>query len=266
MFPNKAVVTCVLLWTLHGEGFQLLNVTHGESVHLNCTDLHWSDINFETWSITKKTGHQCIVAILWNQNKTNTCKRHISIETSMDGKPFLNISFFTRIDEGNYKCETIYHGGFQTNHFRLTATETRHVQAHVGKDLTLSCSDRNWTEISSETWKTSSWNGSECVLIFQKESPDLKNSCADERIQLQTTRENKILLHISQFTSLDEGVYICESAYNGWMDKIQFAVSVVESDPQDEIPVKWIVLCIFIACFLITFVFLILFLTRRSYC
>ncbi|XP_033866277.1 cell surface glycoprotein CD200 receptor 1-B-like isoform X2 [Acipenser ruthenus] len=109
----------------------------------------------------------------------------------------------------------------------ISAEDIQMVTTELGKDVSLHCTNRTWSEIMFETWKIRKTNGAECQIAFRFDRTDANSTCED-RITIQNTSENRPFLHVSHINNADEGNYTCQSTYNGGMDIVQFNVSFIE--------------------------------------
>ncbi|XP_058885112.1 uncharacterized protein LOC117407083 isoform X2 [Acipenser ruthenus] len=136
------------------------------------------------------------------------------------------------------------------------------VTTELGKDVSLHCTNRTWSEIIFEAWKIRNTIGAECQIAVRFDWTDANSTCED-RITIQSTSENRPFLHVSHFNNADEGNYTCNSAYNGGMDIVQFNVSIIDNgiEPPAEsghANFNWIDLLIRSSCYLVFIVIVLL--------
>ncbi|KAK6487027.1 cell surface glycoprotein CD200 receptor 1-A-like [Huso huso] len=91
--------------------------------------------------------------------------------------------------------------------FLFFYTDIQLVTTELGKDFSLHCTNRTWSEIMFETWKIRNRNGAECQIAVRFDQT--ANSTCEDRITIQNKSENRPFLHVSHFNNADEGNYTC---------------------------------------------------------
>ncbi|KAJ8013176.1 hypothetical protein DPEC_G00050560 [Dallia pectoralis] len=102
-------------------------------------------------------------------------------------------------------------------------TVSRSEEAREGQNISLMCSNNTWNEMLYIIWKINI-AGSACKVAFSNVND--VDTCNDGKKVLNTTR-GETYLHIPEFSVRDEGVYQCQSAYNGGENNQDITVTII---------------------------------------
>ncbi|XP_041650219.1 cell surface glycoprotein CD200 receptor 1-like [Cheilinus undulatus] len=93
-----------------------------------------------------------------------------------------------------------------------------------GSDVNLTCSDRTWNQMIFVSWEIMLRNRS-CRVAFNSDGQSL-DTCNDGKT-LRNTSSSQSYLHIPKFSNGDDGVYTCQSVYNGGFISAVISVDII---------------------------------------
>ncbi|KAJ8388401.1 hypothetical protein AAFF_G00134270, partial [Aldrovandia affinis] len=132
----------------------------------------------------------------------------------------LHISHFSSSDEGNYTCETVSNEGTEIFHFDVKGIQMQTFEA--GKDASLRCTNITVDELIMEVWRVKRRDGDDCRVSWQFGNHETNSTC-DSRVTIQQ-EEDRVILHISHFSSSDEGNYTCKTVSSEGTEIFHFNV------------------------------------------
>ncbi|KAJ8247171.1 hypothetical protein GJAV_G00259580 [Gymnothorax javanicus] len=103
-------------------------------------------------------------------------------------------------------------------------TDYRRKSYTIGRSVDLSCTNKTWKEMFYTTWKINI-NGVQCRIAASIDKPP-HDECKDGKVMRNTTN-GESYLHIPDFKSSDEGIYKCETAFEGASYAAEISVSAI---------------------------------------
>ncbi|XP_047225835.1 cell surface glycoprotein CD200 receptor 1-like isoform X1 [Girardinichthys multiradiatus] len=100
----------------------------GSNVDLYCSNMTWTEIMFVIWNIELK--HKtCRISFSDKDQSIDSCNDGKSLRNTSAGQSYLHIPNFSADEVGDYRCESVYHGGNEYYTFEVAVTAPPKVSA-----------------------------------------------------------------------------------------------------------------------------------------